>query len=722
MSLFTRLLTSLYPEQLLNQPGSPAGLFLGMISPQSFFNVITKKMAENYKINRFDVALDPFEVKIGFGEQSMIKPKAMQSYYSYCAAANLNGYQLYTVGSIATNMTIMASQYLRPLVNYPKQHRYLTHLLFSLYVTAHVFATWLKQFPEEDSNESYQWFLDIWFNYYQLILDHNATQQPIDPIIIQQIKTRVIGQIELCFWLYRMMKYINRLLTGSLDRTYLKWLCDHEVTKQISATQQEIIDHIIGHCNDSKLDEMDYELMQVILPHDFNVKYFFWQSDVYHTVDYIVEWLYDWKLVESYLTQCLEDSSTMSEFISYICDHHHIKNHFFEWVRQLVTQEIRDDDTSEDEMEEFVSMIGSGVIGRIPESLHRESIVTERLMNFYLNYVWSLWWARWDTFALMLDQNLAAKIQHTKHDPHPNAYELDLYRHYLTQYSVNTSYYHYVYEWVRSGKASFTLPYIVDSDEVYANMPMIDLLIQSSLACMMQDTLYKEIKLYPQSKSMIRQFKKLYGDRIATHIKSDSNVLMWYVMPALDESYYRLIDTDTRIAHMREALYTIDLHCYHDVLSQLITNEIYISKYYIHSTILIAATLRETLYGVLCMMAMLEQQTKYSRTKSEAMIQFLLTSYVIHILWLQDTATMIVCFDIIYQIYGQTSDLLWDIVQLDDNEEFLMMGAEFMNRFLKDKDDPVKAHIALLNEDVVWLRGYLKHINYYNKRYFIPQG
>jgi hypothetical protein len=71
------------------------------------------------------------------------------------------------------------------------------------------------------------------------------------------------------------MKYSNRLLTGSLDRTYLKWLCDHEVTKQISATQQEIIDHIISRSHDATLDEIDYELMQVILPHDFNVKYFF---------------------------------------------------------------------------------------------------------------------------------------------------------------------------------------------------------------------------------------------------------------------------------------------------------------------------------------------------------------------------------------------------------------------------------------------------------------
>ena len=83
---------------------------------------------------------------------------------------------------------------------------------------------------------------------------------------------------------------------------------------------------------------------------------------------------------------------------------------------------------------------------------------------------------------------------------------------------------------------------------------------------------------------------------------------------------------------------------------------------------------------------------------------------------------MVICFDIIYGVYKQISDLLDDIVKLDDNEEFLMMGAEFMNRFLKDKDDPVKAHLALLNEDVVRLRGYLKHINYYNKRYFIPQN
>jgi len=304
----------------------------------------------------------------------------------------------------------------------------------------------------------------------------------------------------------------------------------------------------------------------------------------------------------------------------------------------------------------------------------------------------------------MLNPEVANHIQNIVHDPHPNAYELDLYRHYLTQYSINTSYYHYVYEGVRSGKASFTLPYIVDSDEVYANMSMIDLLIQSSLACIMQDTLHKEIKLYPQSKTMIRMFRSIYGERIATYLKSDPQQLSSYVMPIIDSTLRDLVCDDVTVARMRETLYAIDMHCYHDVLTQLVENSIYQSKYSSYSSILIAGTLRDTLYGLLCMMAMIEQQTKYSKTKSQEMTQFLLTSYVIHVLGLQDTATMIVCFDIIYDVYGQIADLLMEIVKLDDNEEFLMLGAEFISRFLKDKDDAVKAHLALLNEDIVRLR------------------
>lgn len=720
MSLFTRLLTSLYPDQLLSQPGSPAGLFLGMISPQSFFNVITKKMAENYKLNRYDITLDPFEVKIGFGEQSMIKPKAMQSYYSYCVAANLNGYQLYTVGSIATNLTIMASYYLRPLIN-SKEHWYLNHLLFSLYVITHVFAARIKQFPEQDDNVSYQWFIDIWFNYYDLILQHNSQQQPYDQDIVQQIKDRIRSQIELWFWLYRVMKQLNGFLTGSLDRTYLKWLCDHEVTKQISITQQEIIDHIITHAHLSTLDQIDYELMQVILPHDFNIKYFFGQQDVYAIIDYIVVWLYDWSRVDAYLYRCLDDASATIELLEYLGDSSHMKNHFFPAVRDMITNEIRNDDEDEDEIEEFVSMIWSWYVGQIPESLRRESAITERLMNFYLNYMGSLWVARWDTFMLMLNPQVAQYIQQVVHARDPNTYDLDLYHHYLTQYSINTSYYHHVYAWVRSGKTSFTLPYIVDVDEVYANISMIDLLIQSGLACIMQDTLPKETKLYPQSKSMIRMFKSAYGERIATYLKSDSQELSWYLMPIVDQELRDLVCTETTISSMRESLYTIDVHCYHDVLVQLLEHDIYQSKYSMYSSILIASTLRDTLYGTLCMIALLEQQTKYSKTKSQEMIQFLLTSYVIHVVGLQDAATMIVCFDIIYEVYREISDLLMEIVKLDDNEEFLMMGAEFMSRFLKDKDDPVKAHLALLNEDIVRLRWYLKHINYYNKRYFIPQ-
>ena len=65
---------------------------------------------------------------------------------------------------------------------------------------------------------------------------------------------------------------------------------------------------------------------------------------------------------------------------------------------------------------------------------------------------------------------------------------------------------------------------------------------------------------------------------------------------------------------------------------------------------------------------------------------------------------MIICFDIIFKIYREISELLDSVVKLDDNEEFMMMGIEFMYRFLKDKEDAVKAHQDLLKEDIVRLR------------------
>ena len=90
MQLFKRLLISLFPEQTNNQGLNPASMFVSFISTKEFFSVINKKIVENYKLNLFDIAIDSFEFKIGFGENKQIKQKDIDFYYGYCASANIN--------------------------------------------------------------------------------------------------------------------------------------------------------------------------------------------------------------------------------------------------------------------------------------------------------------------------------------------------------------------------------------------------------------------------------------------------------------------------------------------------------------------------------------------------------------------------------------------------------------------------------------------------------
>lgn len=64
MQLFKRMMLSLFPEDMVNNPVNPASMFVGFISAKQYFSVITRRIIENYKLNLFDVSLDPFEVKI----------------------------------------------------------------------------------------------------------------------------------------------------------------------------------------------------------------------------------------------------------------------------------------------------------------------------------------------------------------------------------------------------------------------------------------------------------------------------------------------------------------------------------------------------------------------------------------------------------------------------------------------------------------------------------
>ena len=77
MQLFKRTLLSFFPDDMMASNVNPASMFISFISAKEFFSIINRKIIENYKLNLFDITIDPFEFKIGFGENKYTRMKIL---------------------------------------------------------------------------------------------------------------------------------------------------------------------------------------------------------------------------------------------------------------------------------------------------------------------------------------------------------------------------------------------------------------------------------------------------------------------------------------------------------------------------------------------------------------------------------------------------------------------------------------------------------------------
>ena len=71
-------------------------------------------------------------------------------------------------------------------------------------------------------------------------------------------------------------------------------------------------------------------------------------------------------------------------------------------------------------------------------------------------------------------------------------------------------------------------------------------------------------------------------------------------------------------------------------------------------------------------------------------------------------------------VYEEFQDFLKIWIELDDNSDFFKFIAKNTQKFFgkKDKSEIIRSFSA---EDVLWFRGLLKNISYYNQRYIIPK-
>ncbi|MBU1758183.1 hypothetical protein KKG31_03345 [Patescibacteria group bacterium] len=307
MQLFKRTLLSLFPNDAANQNINPASMFVSFISSKEFFSVINRKIVENYKLNLFDIALDPFEFKTGFGENPQIKPKDNDIYYSYCSTANLNGYRFLNCANISNGLTLVTSLYVKKIFQKYNQDAYL-NFLYTIYLLGFIFTARIKVFPSADKEEKYNWFIKTFFYFYEFVF--SQTGKKIGPKELASIKKELLNEIDTFFLLFINYQKLNETLYNpdiNGKDFYTRMFYDELKSENKNIVNEFIENHKI-HTSQSTFSAVESKVMQFILPADILMRYIFLDMDMFLVTDTIVSKIYDKKILDKYLASFRKDA------------------------------------------------------------------------------------------------------------------------------------------------------------------------------------------------------------------------------------------------------------------------------------------------------------------------------------------------------------------------------------------------------------------------------
>lgn len=700
-------------------------MFISFISTKEFFSVINRKIVENYKLNLFDATIDPFEFKIGFGENTQIKQKDIDLYYGYCASANINGYRFFNPANVGNNVTLVTSIYTRDCFENEEQDFFL-NFLYTTYLLFFVFSAKIKNFPYQKKEENYNRFIEVFFNFYEFIFQQ--TGKKIDKTTFTRIKKKLLNKVEIFFFLFYSYQKYNSLFTKEQfpDNEFYKRLFADEVKNDQQTLIDDFSENIQIYSTKTTFSQIENKLLQYILPADILIRYLFLDTNMTLIIESVVTKLFNKEILDTFMKSFLKDDSQREECILYITDYKHYKKNFFSGVQKYIITILKKEgiDPFEDDLEESWSWIGDDEESienlKIPEKIKKESKIMEKILNFFITLLWWFWIARGESFFLKLYK--PDLINTLINNNYENLKETALHTYWglLYSYGKNIFYYKYISENVRLGRQKFYLPTKSNIKNTYSNFHILRLMDESSLAIILQDINPKDIKIYNKNKLLIELFKNRFGKEISRLVQLENTQFIKniyqdieYIFPnknliTIIENHFNTTD----IYHIKENLYNIDFR-----ISKIYYQEA--RKHFEQQSMFDGNTLLE-IYGqhketLLWFMLYLIKITKKNPKNKEFFIN-LYNKNIIHV----SEKGIEIRNTIVNTIYEEHKDILETIITIDDNSEFLRMGEENRDRFTKKVPIP-EIQKQITGEDYLRFKWYLKNITYYNKRFFIPK-
>ncbi|HOG15637.1 MAG TPA: hypothetical protein PK674_03550, partial [Candidatus Absconditabacterales bacterium] len=723
-----RVLLSLFPDEMMANNVNPASMFISFISTKDFFSVINRKIIENYKLNLFDIAIDPFEFKIGFGENRGIKKKDVDLYYGYCSTANMNGYRFLNPANIGNGLALISSISLEKIFRkYPNE--YFLNFLFAIYLLNFVFLARIKVFPFDDTQKDYNWFIEILFNFYELIFEQS--KHKMDYAFLGKIKREVLGEINFLFLLFEHSKLFNGVFKNSdeSDEYFYKWIFYDELKEAgLKNMIANFIDQREKFIYKSSFSIVERKILQYVLPADILLKYLFIDADISLVVSDIVSKVYDTDILNNKLEKFRKNKGDLLDVYMYITDYRNFKKSFFKGVQKYIMDVFQNEEKISgkslgDEIDDMMSDIGDDPENlknlKIPERIKKESKIMEKILNFYITLVGGLRIARGDNFYLRLFKKDIIKDSLSIENWSENKKNtIHYYGSLLYNYGKNVFYYKNIADNVRAGKQKFFLPYKNLSKNIYSNMHMVRMFDENFLATFLQWINTKDIKLYVNNKHILEQFKWMFSKNIGEIVKKNKNEMIDHLYKDKLKNIFEKLSlnkvlkkslNDEDFFHIKDSMYSLDFWIYDRLLDEFADLEL--KKGYSDTNILgILSSLMDTLFGFMLYI-------NYLKKNNHNKLDELYEIYCMDVLNISKHHSE----QLIQKIKKMEKNFekilsLW--IELDDNDSFFKIASTNWSNFVQGKENVYK---LVSGEDVLWFRGFLKNITYYNKRYIIPK-
>lgn len=735
MQLFRRLLLSYFPDSLAKDSFNPASMFISFISAKDFFTIIDRKIIENYKLNLFDLSVDIFEWKLWLWvHKDMMQSKMTDAYYSYIAAANFNGYKFYNIWNTANAMTLLCSLYLYESFDKWEENIFVD-ALYTFYLLTFLFAAKIKVFPWEDEKSDFNWFVDLYFNFFEIVT--SQLKHKISKDNIQKLRTKMLVHIDIFFMMFYYEKRVNGIYIDSdkLSKNYYNEFYQWLFWSQPSAIHKNFLQNRDKITTDSKFSEIEENLLFEIAPADIHLKYLFLETDVSDVISCLISNVFDKNILDKKLTELMKNEEDLDFILDYVTDPDNFKKWFFKWVKQYVSRMRLQNQDSYDELDEMMSEIWDDVNKldemQIPASIKKESKIMEQFLNFYVSYLGWLSISRADTFFFRFFKwKLVPELMQYfdvrfKTD---QAIQYSWMSHLV--YTKNQAYYQFVNKKIHSWKEKFFIPaWPIKSDWVKATAYLLKSEDEIALTTLLQDCNPRIWKLYVKNKALLDRFQAQYSEMISPMIKLSTNDFVYqYYEPIFSnfklwENVLKILQnafTDQDVVRLKNSLYAFDVQLFREVISMLPWKK-FQSLY--NDTVMLQhlALLRETLFWFLIYYRYLQNVQEQDKEKTKYNLTLLKKTYILHILN-RDSSLFTVWSKLIDTLLEQFGAAFSIFVEFDDNKEFFSILKENRMEFLKKlwKKSELEKENSFSIEDYLRLRWVLKHITYYNKRYLIP--